>query len=243
MISKWIMTGPEGKRKNSNIMEYTIGSKKFNIAGGGTILPDHHVAQNPGHGYTSSHWILYNDKGEALKKINHEWVWEHGHDMSPDMKTVLYKAELRNFSDGKKIKFFFDRHLTGIGRFNPSGTKVITGLEHGEMIIWDITGKPGGHLKGHSSMVTGMGMTSDDNILVSVAPDNRIIIRNFKTGTVALMYFFNDNSYLIYTDKGEYDFTGNNQHLIELSSNGEIVTDKYKNARVKKLLNKVVAGR
>ncbi|HPR38816.1 MAG TPA: WD40 repeat domain-containing protein [Spirochaetota bacterium] len=243
MISKWIMTGPEGNRKNSNIMEYTIGSKKFNIAGGGTILPDHHVAQHPGHGYTSSHWILYNDKGEALKKINHEWVWEHGHDMSPDMKTVLYKAELRNFSDGKKIKFFFDRHLTGIGRFNPSGTKVITGLEHGEMIIWDMTGKPGGHLKGHSSMVTGMGMTSDDNILVSVAPDNRIIIRNFKTGIVALMYFFKDNSYLIYTDKGEYDYTGNNQHLIELSSNGEIVTDKYKNARVKNLLHRVVSGR
>lgn len=240
-ISRWIMTGPEGRQRKSDIMEFSIGSKKFTIAGEGTILPDHHVAKNPPP-FSDSHWILFNDKGEAVRKVLHDWWWEHGHDMSPDMKTVLYKAELRNMSDGKKLKFFFDRHLIGIGRFNPSGTKVITGLEHGEMIIWDMTGKPGPHLKGHSIKVSGMGMTSDDAVLVSAAPDNRIIIRNFKTGTSALMYFFQDKSYLIYTDKGEYDYTGNNQHLIELSSNGEIVTDKYKKARVKNLLKNVISG-
>lgn len=241
-VSRWIMTGPEGRQKKSDIMEFKIGSKKFTIAGEGTILPDHHVAKNPPP-FSDSHWILFNDKGEAVRKVLHDWWWEHGHDMSPDMKTVLYKAELRNMSDGKKLKFFFDRHLIGIGRFNPSGTKVITGLQHGEMIIWDMTGKPGDHLKGHSMRVSGMGMTSDDNVLVSAAPDNRIIIRNFKTDTAALMYFFKDNSYLIYTNKGEYDYTGNNQHLIELSRNGEIVTDKYRNARVKNLLKNIISGK
>jgi len=239
--SKWLLTGPQGNQKKSNIMEYTIGNKTFRVAGGGWLLPDHSVAQNP-NWWGGTEWTLFDDQGEAVRKVLHDWGFEHGHDFSPDMQNILYKAELRRFSDGKKIGFFFDGHLTGLGRYNPAGTKIMTALATGEINVWGVNGKLEKHLKAHHSMAKGIGMTMDDRVMVSVAEDNKIIIRNFSTDTLATLYFLKPDEYLIITDKGQFDYTGDNAKKIELVSDGEVVTSKYKQARVKNLLKQVING-
>ncbi len=240
-ISKWLMTGPPGKQKKSNIMEYTIGSKTFRVAGGGWLLPDHSVAQNP-NWWGGTEWTLFDDQGEAVKKILHDWGYEHGHDFSPDMQNILYKAELRRFSDGKKIGFFFDGHLTGLGRYNPSGTKIMTALATGEINVWGVDGKLQKYLQAHHSMAKGIGITMDDRVMVSVAEDNKIIIRNFSTETTATLHFLKPNEYILFTDKGQFDYTGDNAKKIELVFDGEVVTSKHKQARVKNLLKLVING-
>ena len=241
-VSQWIMTGPEGRKRKSNIMQYTIGSKSFRVAGGGLLLPNHYVAQPGDYASTKTNWVLFNDNGEALRKIYPGYEYEHGDDFSPDMKMVLYRADLRRFSDNRRIKFFFDKHLVDLGRFNPSGTKVITGLEFGELMIWKLDGSHGPHIKGHVCRAVGAGMTRDDRIMVSAGRDNRIIIRNLQSGTVAYMYFFRGNKYLIYTNTGRYDFNGDSRHLVDLSRDGKVVTGDHRNARVRNLLHKVIRG-
>lgn len=167
--------------------------------------------------------------GKLIRKLQGEFI--RSISFSPDSKFIaagtstgtiyIWKAE-----DGKLL-YNFKGLYSEISEilFSSDGKYIIAGAKDNTISVWEIhTGKRIQKLKSHSGTITSLSFENNSKILVSASDDNTIKYWDFdsivkthggsspqKTNRsqylLATQIFFNDNSSLIYTPDGRFDYT------------------------------------
>ncbi|MBK6607638.1 MAG: caspase family protein [Leptospiraceae bacterium] len=130
---------------------------------------------------------------------------------------------VRIWSSEGKLLYKLSGHSDSIDflMYSSNGNNIITGSKDNTIRIWSKSGISIQELKGHTGGITSLYLLNKGKILVSSSYDNTIkywdwdgIVRaddvktHGRASLLATQMFFDDNSSLVYTPDGHYDYQG-----------------------------------